>query len=167
MRVKNSSHLYNVMKVFVASLLMLMTVFIFYQIIMRYVFNSAPDWTEEVSRYLFVWSSFIAAGMGVREHVHIGIDAVVRLFPPGLQRVTQYVVACIILSLGAFLTWYGWKVVGITYTQLSPTVGLPMGVVYAAAPCMGMMMVLFGILDIVDLSRKRALEVKDGNYGAS
>ncbi|MDR1936791.1 MAG: TRAP transporter small permease [Candidatus Accumulibacter sp.] len=150
---KISSHLYDAMKVFVAAQLMLMTVFIFYQIIMRYVFNDAPEWSEEISRYLFIWSSFIAAGMGVREHIHIGIDAVVNLLPTPLRRATQYLVALIILALGVFLTWYGWKVVGITYTQMSPAAGVPIGLVYAAAPCMGMLMVLFSILNIVDLSR--------------
>ncbi|MDR1708379.1 MAG: TRAP transporter small permease [Candidatus Accumulibacter sp.] len=152
---KVSTCLYEGMKVFVASMLMLMTIFIFYQIIMRYVFNNAPEWSEEISRYLFIWSSFIAAGMGVREHIHIGIDAVVNLLPPPLRRVTQYIVDLIILCLGAFLTWYGWKVVGITYTQMSPAAGISIGIVYAAAPCMGMLMVLFSLLDIVDLTRKR------------
>jgi C4-dicarboxylate transporter DctQ subunit len=151
---KIASHLYNAMRIFVAGLLMFMTAFIFYQIIMRYVFNDAPEWSEELSRYLFIWSSFIAAGMGVREHIHIGIDAVVNLLPPPLKRVTQYLVALIILALGVFLTWYGWKVVGITYTQMSPAAGISIGIVYAAAPCLGMLMVLFSILDIVDLSRR-------------
>ncbi|MDR0576508.1 MAG: TRAP transporter small permease [Candidatus Accumulibacter sp.] len=152
---KISSHLYSAMKFFVAAQLMLMTVFIFYQIIMRYVFNDAPEWTEEISRYLFIWSSFFAAGMGVREHIHIGIDAAVNLLPPAARRVTQYMVALIILCLGAFLTWYGWKVVGITHTQMSPAAGISIGIVYAAAPCMGMLMVLFSALDIVELFRRR------------
>jgi TRAP-type C4-dicarboxylate transport system permease small subunit len=164
---KLSSHIYNVTKVFVASMLMLMTVFIFYQIIMRYIFNDAPSWTEEAARYLFIWSSFVAAGMGVREHVHIGIDAVVNILPPPMRRLTQYLVAVIILALGVFLTWYGWKVVGITYSQLSPAIGLPIGIVYSAAPCMGMLMVLFSLLDIVALNKKRDIKAAEGTYGAS
>ncbi|MDR0441256.1 MAG: TRAP transporter small permease [Candidatus Accumulibacter sp.] len=164
---KISSHIYSAMRVFVAALLMLMTVFIFYQIIMRYVFNDAPSWTEEAARYLFIWSSFIAAGMGVREHIHIGIDAVVNLLPPPMRRLTQYVVALIILAMGVFLTWYGWKVVGITYTQLSPAIGFPIGIVYSAAPCLGMLMVLFSILDIIALNKKRDVKAPEGTYGAS
>jgi TRAP-type C4-dicarboxylate transport system permease small subunit len=164
---KVSSRIYNTMKAFVAALLMLMTVFIFYQIIMRYVFNSAPSWTEEAARYLFIWSSFVAAGMGVREHIHIGIDAVVNILPAPLRRLTQYVVALIILALGAFLTWYGWKVVGITYSQLSPAMGFPIGIVYSAAPCMGMLMMLFSILDLVGLSKKRDTQAAERIHGAS
>jgi TRAP-type C4-dicarboxylate transport system permease small subunit len=164
---KLSARLYEVMRVFVAAMLMLMTLFIFYQIIMRYVFNSAPSWTEEAARYLFIWSSFIAAGMGVREHVHIGIDAVVNVLPLPLRRLTQYVVALIIFALGVFLTWYGWKVVGITYTQMSPAMGFPIGIVYSAAPCMGMLMILFSIVDVMRLRRRRDLKAAEGNYGAS
>jgi len=164
---KVSSCLYGAMKVFVAVMLMLMTVFIFYQIVMRYVFNSAPSWTEEAARYLFIWSSFIAAGMGVREHIHIGIDAVVNILPPPMQRLTQYVVALIILGLGVFLTWYGWKVVGITSTQMSPAMGFPIGIVYSAAPCMGMLMILFSILDIIALGKKRGVKAVEETYGAS
>ncbi|MDR3220544.1 MAG: TRAP transporter small permease [Candidatus Accumulibacter sp.] len=164
---KVSSRLYDAMKVFVAAMLMLMTAFIFYQIVMRYLFNSAPSWTEEAARYLFIWSSFIAAGMGVREHIHIGIDAVVNILPPPMRRLTQYAVALIILGLGAFLTWYGWKVVGITSTQMSPAMGFPIGIVYSAAPCMGMLMILFSILDIVALGKKRDAKAAEETYGAS
>jgi TRAP-type C4-dicarboxylate transport system permease small subunit len=164
---KLSSRLYEVMKVFVAAMLMLMTLFIFYQIIMRYVFNSAPSWTEEAARYLFIWSSFIAAGMGVREHVHIGIDALVNILPPPVRRLTQYVVALIITALGAFLAWYGWKVVGITSTQMSPAMGFPIGIVYSAAPCMGMLMMLFGVLDLIALGKRSEIKATEGTYGAS
>jgi TRAP-type C4-dicarboxylate transport system permease small subunit len=164
---KISSRIYSAMRAFVAALLMLMTIFIFYQIIMRYIFNNAPSWTEEAARYLFIWSSFIAAGMGVREHIHIGIDAVVNVLPPPMRRLTQYVVALIIFALGVFLTWYGWKVVGITYSQLSPAMGFPIGIVYSAAPCLGMLMVLFSILDLIGLSKKRGVKAAEGIHGAS
>jgi TRAP-type C4-dicarboxylate transport system permease small subunit len=84
-----------------------------------------------------------------------------------MRRITQYVVALIIFALGVFLTWYGWKVVGITYSQLSPAMGFPIGIVYSAAPCMGMLMVLFSILDIAALRKKRNIDTAEGSHGAS
>ncbi|MDR1828504.1 MAG: TRAP transporter small permease [Methylobacteriaceae bacterium] len=155
---------YLIMKVFVASLLMLMTALIFYQIVMRYCFNMAPDWTEEIARYLFIWSSFVAGGMGVYEHVHIGIDAAVNQLPAAVKRITQFIVQIIIFCLGCFLIYYGSKVVGVTYSQLSPAVGVPMGIVYAAAPAMGILMVLFSSNDLFKLIRGGKVEAStDGD----
>jgi TRAP-type C4-dicarboxylate transport system permease small subunit len=44
------------------------------QVLLRYGFNTSIDWSEEISRLLFVWSMFLAIPLGIREGAHVGIE---------------------------------------------------------------------------------------------
>ena len=54
-------------------------IIIFVQVLLRYFWNYTPDWSEELSRYLIVWTIFIGTAVGVRSNIHIGVDAVLRM----------------------------------------------------------------------------------------
>jgi len=70
------------------------------QIIMRYVFNMPLVWSEEFARYIFVWITFIGAGYGVRQGLHISMEYFYNKFPPKAQKTIA--VATTILSIAAF-----------------------------------------------------------------
>jgi TRAP-type C4-dicarboxylate transport system permease small subunit len=152
-----NSLFYTVMKYFVALMMMGMTFLVFYQIIMRYCFNMAPSWSEEIARYTFIWLSFIGAGMGLRDRIHIGVDAVVNMLPFQCKRVAAVIVDVIICVFGVFIIIYGKAVMELTLSQSSPAVGLPMSFVYMAAPAMGVLLVLYSLLDVVNILRGRRL----------
>ena len=142
------SLLYKVMKYFVAGMMLVITALTFYQIVLRYLFNMAPSWSEELVRFIFVWLTFIAAGMGVRERIHIGIDVVVNLLPEPLRKAAGIAVALIIAGFGVFLLSTGIEITLGTHVQASPALGLPMSYVYAAIPFMGLLMICFGCNNI-------------------
>jgi TRAP-type C4-dicarboxylate transport system permease small subunit len=155
---KNKDSLfYTAMKYFLALLMMATTVLVFYQIIMRYIFNMAPSWSEETARYCFIWLSFIGAGMGLRDRIHIGVDAVVNLLPLQGKRAAAFVVDAIICVFGIFIIIHGKTVMELTMTQFSPAMGLPMSFVYMAAPAMGALLVMYSALDVVNILRGRRL----------
>ena len=52
-------------------LVAVMTVLIFVQVVMRYVFSNSLAWTEELSRYLFLWSIWLGASYGVKTKTHV------------------------------------------------------------------------------------------------
>ncbi|MDR3284165.1 MAG: TRAP transporter small permease subunit, partial [Treponema sp.] len=47
-----------------------------WQVVMRYFFNKAPGWTEEIARQLMILFCFIAMSLGVRDKVHIALTIV-------------------------------------------------------------------------------------------
>ena len=55
--------------------LLVMSVVIFWQVVCRYILKSSLPWSEELSRYLLVWTSFIGGAYGVRLGAHIGVEA--------------------------------------------------------------------------------------------
>ena len=66
----------------IVMLLSVMTAAIFYQVIMRYLFNKAPSWTEELTRYAFIWCAYFGVSLGVKRNAHISVMAEVHpVFP--------------------------------------------------------------------------------------
>ncbi|MDL2260118.1 TRAP transporter small permease [Deltaproteobacteria bacterium OttesenSCG-928-K17] len=99
-------------------------------------------WSEEVARYFMVWTVFIGAAMGARHGVHVGIEAVVNLFPARLTRVMYLLAGFISLVFSLLVCFYGSVVVKniAASGQISPALEIPMTWVYAAAPVGGLLM---------------------------
>ena len=76
-----------------ALFLLLMVVLVFGNVVLRYAFNSGLAVSEEVSRWLFVWITFLGAIVAMREHQHLGTDMLVSRLPPAGKK------ACLVVSL--------------------------------------------------------------------
>jgi TRAP-type C4-dicarboxylate transport system permease small subunit len=74
----------KVLSVVIALCLAVMVVLVFGNVVMRYGFNSGITLSEELSRWLFVWMTFMGAVVALREHGHLGTDMLLsRLGPLG------------------------------------------------------------------------------------
>ncbi len=54
-----------------------MVVLVFGNVVLRYAFNSGITVSEEVSRWLFVWLTFLGAIVALKEHGHLGTDMLI------------------------------------------------------------------------------------------
>lgn len=126
----------------------------FYQVIMRYVFSSASSWSEELIRFIFIWCSFIAAAVGVREGIHIGINIFVNLLPRKVIPLTEILVNLVILIFAGYMVYYGWQTASMADRQPSPALGVPMSWVYMSIPVMGAMMIFYSSLEIGDACKR-------------
>ena len=79
---------------------------VFLQVVMRYVFHSALQWTEEIAAIAMVWAVYMGAALGVRERFHIRILAGVMLLPRAAARVV------IILS---DVIWLGFSLLMLSF----------------------------------------------------
>ena len=59
----------------------LMVLMVFGNVVLRYVFNSGIVASEELSRWLFVWMTFLGAIVAIRRHAHLGTDALISRLP--------------------------------------------------------------------------------------
>lgn len=119
---------------FIIPLMFLMSVIIGLQVIMRYVFQNSLVWSEELSRYMFIWLIYFAVSYTARREKHIRIDAAINLYPKKLRPYIEILSELIVLGFSVFIavtavtvfqkiTWSG---------QLSPAMRIPMQYVYAA-----------------------------------
>ena len=74
----------HALSVLIAAALAVMVVLVFGNVVLRYAFNSGITVSEELSRWLFVWLTFLGAVVALHEHAHLGTDMLIgRLGPRG------------------------------------------------------------------------------------
>src|SRR5687767_8355162 len=71
----------RVLELLMAAALAVMVVLVFGNVVLRYGFNSGITVSEELSRWLFVWMTFLGALVGLRNHGHLGTDTLVSRLP--------------------------------------------------------------------------------------
>lgn len=115
----------------------------FVQVVLRYGLGQPLTWSEEVSRYLFVWVVFLGGGVAARYRGHIVLDFVVSALPPRIRLLLGTLMG--LLSLAMLLVvfaWQGWILTLVSWRQESPATGLPVGVATLAIPVGGLLMAL-------------------------
>jgi TRAP-type C4-dicarboxylate transport system permease small subunit len=109
------------------------------QVIWRYLFNDPLVWSEELARYLFIWISYISAWVAWKSRSHIALDAVTYLNSPVMNAWTGRIVEVLVLGYCLFTLLAGFQIVGITHSQPSAVLELPMSVVYAGYSAMALL----------------------------
>jgi TRAP-type transport system small permease protein len=124
----------------IGMILAVMVVLVFGNVVLRYGFNSGIAVSEELSRYLFIWLTFIGAVIAMHEHEHLGVDSLLRVLPR--KGKIFCVVSSDILMLAAVgLLFYGsWKQTVITFETKSPVSEVPLALIYVAGLVASVMM---------------------------
>ena len=119
-------------------LMSLMTVLIFAQVIMRYVFHSSLSWSEELSRYVFIWLIYIGVSYGSKQMKHLKIEAGLSIFPSAVRPYIVIIGDILFLVFSIFIIFTSSIVVNkqMMLGQSSPALGIPMTIIYAA-PAVG------------------------------
>ncbi len=118
--------LFKVAEAVLATLLLGMVLMVFGNVVLRYVFNSGIDVSEELSRYFFVWLTFIGAVVAMRDGSHLGMDALVAKLPRPGKLVCLTIAQSLILLCCAMLFWGTWRQHEVNATTMAPVTGLSM-----------------------------------------
>ena len=118
------------LRFFIAACLAVMVVLVFGNVVLRYAFNSGITVSEELSRWLFVWLTFVGAIVAMRDRAHLGMDSLVSRLPAWGKR------ACFIVSnlLMLYVIWLfadgSWQQTVINIDNRAPATGLSSGIYY-------------------------------------
>lgn len=145
----------RLLKYLLTFLIGLLTVSVFLQVLIRFVFKYPLPWTEEVSRIAFVYSIFVGATIAVREKAHLNVDVVLVVLPPAMARVVKLVGAALVAIFLAYMTWQGIAFVRATGVQVTPVMQVPFRYLYLIIPSSGALMLLYLILGTLDELRRR------------
>lgn len=95
-------------EVFLCVILMsAMTLLVFIQVIMRYVFNASLSWSEELARYIFIWLIYVGISYGCKLRKHIKIDAALYLFPHKLRPYVVILGDILFIVFAAYIAYTG------------------------------------------------------------
>jgi TRAP-type C4-dicarboxylate transport system permease small subunit len=125
-------------------LLGVMIVLVFGNVVLRYFFNSGIVFSEEVSRFVFMWLTLIGALVVMKDNAHLGMSSVVDRLGETGQRLCRFLADVITLACCALLAHGTWKQVLIGMDNRSPVTDVPLGLVYSCllASSLGMALVL-------------------------
>jgi tripartite ATP-independent transporter DctM subunit len=123
------------------------------QVVCRYFLRNLPPWSEELSRYLFIWGVFIGACVALARNSHVSIDSLVSRLPQTMRRKLDSLVVILVATFALFLLFEGIKVVSYTKGSYSTTMGFSMGWVFAAFPATGL---IFLYLQLQAIIRRQA-----------
>lgn len=104
-----------------------------YGVVARYVFDSPQTWGNELATALFVWLLFLASAGAARQHMHLGVDAVVTLLPGRWRAAQEVLVNCAILVVLGFFIYLAWKF-SLNPTKVLQMINLSYTWIYAAVP---------------------------------
>ena len=124
------------------ALLVAVAVVVLLQVLMRYLFAYPNPWSEEVSRYCFIWLSLLGASLAVEHRAHFRFDQVTGKLAPRTKRAVETGARAVVLIFAFLLIGTGIALMDLTMAERSPALNLPVALVYAAAPVSGALMVI-------------------------
>lgn len=96
------------------------------QVGMRLTTGSGVAWTEELSRYSFLWTVFAAAVLVAKQGAHVRISAQYLLLPPKYRLVFRIFTDIVWVGFNLYIAWISWKVIqrGLLFPEVSPTLNI-------------------------------------------
>ena len=142
-------HLYrNFEQYFCAFLMVLMVFCLGSQVFFRFVLNASLTWSEELSRFAFIWLVYMGAVLGAKERIHIRVTAFHRLFPVVARGWVLPVADLLWVVINLTFAWQGALQVGhlMRFSYISPAMQWNMALIYSVVP-FGFLLMSFRILE--------------------
>ena len=126
-----------------ASGIIAITLFITWQVIYRYIITQfieragAAVWTEELSRYIFIWISYLALCVAIQKRSSIRVDIIYDKLSPRLQGISWIIVETLFLILTLVIAYFGYGQIErlLTYPQYTTALRIPYLIPYLILPC--------------------------------
>ena len=112
------------------------------QVFMRFVLSSSLAWTEELSRYSFIWSVYMGGVLAVKHGQHVRITAQFLIFPPKVRVVIRVCTDLLWMAANFFIAYQSGLALqnAFAFPEVSPTLGIVKGYVEAMLPACFLLM---------------------------
>ena len=128
--------------------LAVMVVLVFGNVVLRYGFDSSIAMSDELSRWLFIWVTFLGAVVALHRHEHLGVDMVVDRLPVRGKKLCLVLGHVVMLVVVALLFSGSWDQVMLNLDVAAPSTGAPMAIVYAPAVVFSALAAVILLLDL-------------------
>jgi TRAP-type transport system small permease protein len=122
-----------------------MVVMVFGNVVMRYAFNSGIQIGEEMSRYAFIWLTYLGAMVAMREGGHLGVDTLFKHLPLLGKKVCVLLSESLMLFMNGMFFWGTYKMHDLQVTNISPVAGISMIWIYGLGYLVAVVMGIFNL----------------------
>jgi TRAP-type transport system small permease protein len=152
------SWFFKLLEVLIVVAMVAMVVMVFGNVVLRYGFNSGITVSDEMSRYCFIWLTYIGAMVAMREGGHLGVDTLVKHLGVGGKKVCLFISEALMLGCNGLFLLGTWKMHELQVTNVSPVVGISMIWVFGIGYIVGVVM---GIMNLNVLYRLLTGKLRD------
>ena len=131
------------------------------QVFARVALPQVPAWTEEASRFFFMWAVGFAAGPAVREQAYVDVDSFTTHLPPKLQLWLAILLDAVLVVFTGIMARESFKLIGTLEGQTSAALLWPMHVFYAAICLQTAMLCLYLARSVVRMIRTGSIKNED------
>ncbi|WP_435168388.1 TRAP transporter small permease [Falsirhodobacter sp. 1013] len=149
---------FRFLDILLALLLAAMAIMVFVNVVMRYTMNSGLAVSDELSRFAFVWLTFIGAVVAHHHRLHMGMETFVARFGRRGRLVLMGLSDVMIVGCAAVLTHGTWKQLPINASMDAPVSGLSMAWVYGIGLFTGAGIILITLERLARLLTGRVTE---------
>ena len=130
---------------------------IFSQILMRTIFNYSLSWTEELSRYIFIWQTWLGTSIALKYKQHIRVEILINIFKKAKnKKILEISVNLIWIAFSIFLLYAGTLLCKsmIARNVLSSGMRIPLVFVYSCLPISSLIVLIRLINDSINLIKR-------------
>jgi len=149
---------FHLLKGIIALCLAVMVILVFGNVVLRYGFNTGITVSEEVSRWLFVYLTFLGAIVALHEHGHLGVDMLVAKLPVLGKKACLLVSQILMLVVTWLLLQGSWDQTMINMCVVAPASGASVGIFYGVGVIFG---VSTGLIILHDMWRLVTGKISD------
>jgi TRAP-type C4-dicarboxylate transport system permease small subunit len=135
-----------------------------WQVVGRYFLGSSTSFTDELSRFLFIWVSLLGAAYVLGKRGHIAITGLIDMAPRGVRRGFDILIAGLVIVFAlVVLGWGGWLLVerNLRLGQVTPAMLVPVAYVYIIIPLSGLLTAIYATLVVCEVASGQEIAAKE------
>lgn len=159
---KAAGFVWKVLAYLLAIMMLGLVVIVFWQVICRFVLRGSSGWTSEASTFLFVWATYLGAALAIRSGSQISMTLIVVKTKRPVKQIIMTIAAVICEIFYGVFTAAGIAAMKKFADVSSPALRIPMPWAYGAFAVAGIIMLFFGIGEIIKPIRELIAPADDG-----
>lgn len=135
-----------------------------WQVVGRYFLNSSTSFTDELSRFLFIWVSLLGAAYVLGKRGHIAITGLIDMTPRKTRRSIDIFIAGLVIVFAVLVLGFGgWLLVerNLRLGQVTPAMLVPVAYVYAVIPLSGVLTAIYAVLVTLEIATGQDVAAKE------
>jgi len=138
----------RVLEPVLAGLLAFITIGVFIQVVLRYVFAMSFLWGEELSLFAFIWCVYLGTAICSWRHTHFSFDIFSEILSGRSAGVQRLLVDLCVLDVTVVMVITGWQFSIMSIARMSPALGITLLVPTIVIPLSGVLMTLVSLMDV-------------------
>ena len=138
----------GLLKPILAALLAFITIGVFIQVVLRYVFSASFLWGEELSLFCFIWCVYLGTAVCTWRHTHFSFDIFEGKIFGRAASAQRLLVDLCVLIVTAVIAYTGWQFSQMSLGRASPALGITLMIPTIIIPISGALMTLVTLIDV-------------------